>query len=52
VVIISGASKSNNSTLPDAFYNELAKLAATIEMDPPPFATTDDVLRILFEEHH
>lgn len=50
VVIISGGSKANKSTLPSSFYDEIAKLAATIEQDPPPFATTDDALRVVFDE--
>jgi hypothetical protein len=50
VVIIDGAAKPNNTTLPAAFYEALAGLAATTAMDPPPFATTDDALRLLLHE--
>jgi hypothetical protein len=49
VVIINGASKANNVTLPDKFYEDLATFAATIDRDPPPFATADDFARIVLE---
>jgi hypothetical protein len=50
VVIIDGAAKPNNTALPNAFYEDLATLAATTGMDPPPFATTDDALRLVFDD--
>jgi hypothetical protein len=50
VVVIDGAAKPNNTTLPAAFYEALERLAATTEVDPPPFATTDDVLRLVLDE--
>ncbi|MHB8693620.1 MAG: hypothetical protein ACYDHH_20475 [Solirubrobacteraceae bacterium] len=46
VVIIDGGAKPNATTMPDAFYVELAALAATIEHDPPPFAVADDFARL------
>ena len=49
VVVLTGASKPNNTTLPDSFYDDLAKMAATITTNPSPFATTDDVTRLLLD---
>jgi hypothetical protein len=46
VVIVDGGAKPNSTTLADSFYDELAALAATAELDPPPFATADDFARI------
>lgn len=46
VVIIDGGAKANTTTLPDSFYQSLAELAATIDREPPPFATADDFARI------
>src|SRR5512140_964515 len=42
VVIVDGGAKPNSTKLPDSFYEDLAALAATAELDPPPFATADD----------
>jgi len=49
VVIVDGGAKPNSTTLPDSFYDELAALAATAELDPPPFATADDFARIALD---
>ena len=49
VVIVDGGAKPNSTTLPDSFYDELATLAATAELDPPPFATADDFARIALD---
>ena len=49
VVIVDGGAKPNSTALPESFYEELADLAATAEVDPPPFATADDFARIAFD---
>lgn len=49
VVIVDGGAKPNSTTLPDSFYENLAALAATAELDPPPFATADDFARIALD---
>jgi hypothetical protein len=49
VVIVDGGAKPNSTTLPDSFYEGLAALAATAELDPPPFATADDFARIALD---
>ncbi|MFZ0377383.1 MAG: hypothetical protein WCD11_20180 [Solirubrobacteraceae bacterium] len=46
VVIVDGGAKPNSTTLPDSFYEDLAALAATAELDSAPFATADDFARI------
>jgi hypothetical protein len=46
VVIIDGGVKPNTTTLPNAFYDDLAALAATIEHDLLPFAVADDFARL------
>jgi hypothetical protein len=45
VVIIDGGAKPNSTALPDSFYDELARLAATVGGDPVPFAVADDFAR-------
>ena len=49
VVIVDGGAKPNSTTLPDSFYEDLAALAATAELDPAPFATADDFARIALD---
>lgn len=49
VVVIDGGAKPNSTTLPDSFYEDLAAFAATVDVDPPPFATADDFARIALE---
>jgi hypothetical protein len=46
IVIVDGGAKPNSTRLPDSFYEDLAALGATAELDPPPFATADDFARI------
>ncbi len=46
VVIIDGIAKPNSTALADSFYEDLAELAATIDQQPAPFATTDDFVRL------
>jgi hypothetical protein len=50
VIILTGASKPNDTALPDKFYEELAELAATTTTSPPPFATVDDVVRLTLKD--
>jgi hypothetical protein len=45
-----GPDQWRDTTLPAAFYEALERLAATTDVDPPPFATTDDVLRLVLDE--
>ena len=49
VVIVDGGAKPNSTTLPDSFYEDLAALAATAELVPPPFATADDFALIALD---
>ena len=49
VVIVNGGAKPNSTTLPDSFYDDLAALAATAELDSPPFATADYFARIALD---
>jgi hypothetical protein len=49
VVIVDGGAKPNSTTLPEAFYEDLAALAATAELGPPRFATADDFARIALD---
>jgi hypothetical protein len=49
VVIIDDGVKPNATALPDAFYDGLAALAATIENEPPPFAVADDFARLALD---
>jgi sirohydrochlorin ferrochelatase len=50
VIVLTGASKPNGTALPDTFYEELARLAATTSTVPPPFATVDDAVRLTLED--
>jgi hypothetical protein len=49
VVVIDGGAKPNSTVLPDSFYDTLAALGATADLDPPRFATADDFARIAFK---
>jgi hypothetical protein len=49
VVIIDGGAKPNATALPEAFYENLAALALTIETNPAPFAVVDDFARLALE---
>jgi hypothetical protein len=49
VVVVDGGAKPNSTTLPDSFYEDLAALAATADLDPPPFAMADDFARIALD---
>lgn len=45
VVIIDGRRKPNRTKLSDEEYRAIGALAATIEGDPPPFASADDFIQ-------
>lgn len=45
VVIIDGRRKRNRTKLSDEEYRAIGALAATIEDDPPPFASADDFIQ-------
>ena len=49
VVIIDGGVKANATTLPAAFYERLAALAATADTNPAPFAVADDFARLALQ---
>lgn len=49
VIVVDGGAKPNSTALPDLFYEDLAALAATADLDPPPFATADDFARIALD---
>jgi hypothetical protein len=47
VVVLDGGAKANATALPDSFYADLATLAAKVDDDPPPFATANDLFRLV-----
>ena len=50
VVIIDGWTKPNATALHRTEYDAVGTLAATIDQDPPPFATADDFVRAALAE--
>jgi hypothetical protein len=47
VIVIDGRSKPNGTALAEAEYEAIEALANSVDGDPAPFATTDDVVRLL-----
>lgn len=45
VVIIDGRTKANRTKLGEGEYEAIARLAARVDEDPPPFASVDDFIQ-------
>ncbi|HET9676705.1 MAG TPA: type II toxin-antitoxin system RelE/ParE family toxin [Solirubrobacterales bacterium] len=45
VVIVDGRKKANKTALADKEYEAVRALAASVDDDPPPFATADDFIQ-------
>ena len=46
-MLITGRTKANQTKLDEADYESIRALAASLDQNPPPLATVDDIARLV-----